>query len=67
MCRLKIIVIINCMSDLDTTDKIFEPGCTKRLKGLSCYAVMPNKLKANRSIIIRKIDSHVYDHDAGDT
>ena len=61
----KNVVIINCISNLDA-DKIFEPGCTERLKVLSCNAVMPNKLKAIRSIIIKNIDSRVYDLDAGD-
>ena len=55
--------IASCNSDEDT-DKLFDVGCTDGLLGLGYTAIMPMKLQARRSIIVKKLDDLIYDHDA---
>ena len=54
-------LILWCNSDNDA-DKMFQPKCIESLIAHKCKAIMPPKLKANRSILLKKIDKSVYDH-----
>ena len=54
------ILLLYC-NDSSDVDKLFSPECTKELKQLKCELIVPPDLKAKKSIIVKQVDSYVYD------
>ena len=50
-----------CNSDAEA-DKIFDVNCCLALRAIKCSPIMPMKLKAKRSVLLKHIDSYIYDH-----
>ena len=50
-----------CNSDAEA-DKIFDVNCCLALKAIKCSPIMPMKLKAKRSVLLKHIDSYICDH-----
>ena len=51
-----------CHSDIDA-DKIFDVDCARTMSSIGCSAIMPVKLKANRSILLKNLDEYIYSRD----
>lgn len=50
-----------CNSEQDADTLLSEP-CMLALKTCDCHPIMPPDLKAKRSVIVRKLDSSIYDN-----
>ena len=55
--------VAHCNSDRDA-DIIFGNDCTIALSAIDCSAIMPMKLKVKMSVLLKKLDDHIYDHTA---
>jgi hypothetical protein len=51
-----------CHSDKEA-DGIFSDECLTALKAINCTPVMPMKLKAKRSVLVKNVDDHIYNND----
>ena len=53
--------LAHCNSDQDA-DLVFGNDCTAALSAIECTAIMPIKLKIKLSVLIKRVDAHIYDH-----
>jgi len=57
--------LVLCHSDLEA-DRVFDDDCVRALNAIHCEPVLPMNLKAKRSIIVKRIDSFIYDNCTAD-
>jgi len=54
-----------CATDSDA-DRVFSSHCITPLSAIRCTPVLPMHLKAKRTVIVRRLDSHVYNNSTDD-
>ena len=57
--------VISCNSGSDA-DRIFDQNCSGNLEELGCKAIIPLKLKAERSVLLKRVDRIIYDNETED-
>ena len=57
--------IIEC-NDADDTDQLFSVDCIKALACIDCRPVLPPDVKAKRTVILRRLDNHIYQQNEDD-
>ena len=50
-------------ADDNNADQIFSSSCLTALSALSCSPVLPAYLKAKRTVIVKRLNNHIYNND----